>query len=356
MPPSAGKIDEAGPEPASLTAFCELEAAGGRAAVVDGGAVLEGGARRGADCERSAFVGCVLSTRTLVTSADVKRVADVVGGDDAQVVEAVGDGGRVPVDGVGAGGVGGADVRPRTCAGGGALELGGGDARAAVGRVRGDGDGVPRTFALAAGAVTEPVGCGRVVREGEDGGIARVAGGSCPRADSVGPSAPAFQAKCWSDVGAAGRGVDGLGRVRPACRRCRRGREIRRRRAGAAVGDRVGAEVAGCRAAVVDGVAVLEAEPAGSSDWRRERVVGRVLSTRTFVTSAEVKRVADVVGRDHAQVVEAVGDGGRVPVDRVGRVVSAAPMFVQVPAPAGERWNWALKRRRSRRRPSSRRR
>ena len=72
VPPSAGKTEEAGPEPASRDGVLQLEVAGCGAAVVDGVAVQERRAGRATDCKLSTFVGRVLSTRTLVTSAEVK--------------------------------------------------------------------------------------------------------------------------------------------------------------------------------------------------------------------------------------------------------------------------------------------
>ena len=115
----------------------------GVAREADGAAEVRAGGRRG---DRAGRCG--------VVDADGDRgggeaAAGVVGGHDAEVVEAVGDEGGVPDGGL---------VRPAAGAGRGALELHGGDAGAAVSGVAGEADVVPRRFAPAAGAVTEPVG------------------------------------------------------------------------------------------------------------------------------------------------------------------------------------------------------
>ena len=103
-------------------------------------------------------VGTVLSTRTLAIVADVSGVPDVVGGDDAQVVEPVGGGGGVPAHGVRGRRVGGADDWPRcprrAGVSGTAPTPTPGPASAELDVTTTE----PRTFALATGAVTAPVG------------------------------------------------------------------------------------------------------------------------------------------------------------------------------------------------------
>ena len=101
-------------------------------------------------------------------------VSGRVGGERAQVVVAVGERGGVPVDRVGGVCVG-VDRRPGAVARRPALELGGVDAGAAVGRVGGDGEGAGDEGAV--GRSRQRAGRVRVVDDDIlDGGVERVAG------------------------------------------------------------------------------------------------------------------------------------------------------------------------------------
>ena len=180
---------------------------------------------------------------------------------------------------------------------------------------------LPRTFALEAGAVSEPVGLVESLVKVRTVALLVLPALSVEVTDSVGLFvSPAFQREVvGGDVGAAGGGVDGLGRVRPGADGAAEHGEDRGGGAGAGVRDRVlQLEVACCGAAVVDRVAVQERRAGGrdrlrASDVRREGVVDADVGDE-----CGGEGVADVVGGDHAQVVEPVRDGGGVPGDRVG--------------------------------------
>src|SRR5919108_595223 len=70
--------------------------------------------------------------------------------------------------------------------------------------------------------------------------------------------------------------------------------------------------------------------------------VGFVLSTRRFVTAIEYATLPAMsvatARRSYSPSLAVVVSNGT----EYGEVVSAAPMFVHVPAPAGEYWNWTL--------------
>src|ERR671922_199309 len=69
--------------------------------------------------------------------------------------------------------------------------------------------------------------------------------------------------------------------------------------------------------------------------------VGLVLSTRTFATAAEatlLPALSVVTTRRSYRPSPTAVVSNETPY---GEVVSTAPMFVQFPAPAGDRWNWA---------------
>ena len=76
----------------------------------------------------------------------------------------------------------------------------------------------------------------------------------------------------------------------------------------------------------------------GGVGRRRDRAGRSVLSTRTWIVAGRGLGVAGRVGREDAQVVEAVGERGRVERGGVRRRGVDRRRRVHVPAPAGERW------------------
>ncbi len=230
-------------------------------------------------------------------------VAGVVGRDDAEVVLAVADAVRVPAGGL---------VRPGAGADRRALELDGRDARAASAELLVSAT-VSRRFALAAGAVTDPDGfvlSTRTVIAAEVKVLPALSVVTTRRSYWPSVCAVVSQLAAWFV------------------------------QVPAPIGRALELDGVDARAAGVGGVARQRDRAADGGCVGRERDAAR----RERVVDPDLHRgrrrlgVSGGVGREDAEVVEAVAEGAGVERGAVRRRRNRSRRRSSVPAPAGERW------------------
>ena len=176
----------------------------------------------------------------------------------------------------------------------------------------------PRTFAAAAGAVTAPVGAVEsiVKRDRRRGGVARAVGaGDRVRRRRARSARPRRRCSTRTGHPPACVSVSALWVVQPAALKSGNVADAGPEPASVTVATRPKLPAALALKYTFPALRYAPVEPfAKASD-----TVGAVLSTSTLVTRRRREAQADVVGRDHAQVVRPVAERRRVPASRVRR-------------------------------------